>query len=275
VDYLRAAKPRVVVLFLLTVLAAMLLAGAHDWAHIVAVLAATALTIAGAAILNNCLERQTDQKMARTRIRPTASGRLKPRRALIAGLSATIAGAVAVGFSGGLLAAVLAAAGALYYVVAYTVLLKPRTALSALPGGLAGVFPAAIGWAAAGAPDSPQVLVLCGLIFVWSPAHFWSLSLSLKQQYAAAGIPTPAVAYGDQIAGLQILLSATACVALTVGVIPLELFGLPYAVVAAAAGLGFWTLSAVLGAAPTPGRAWWLYKLSGPYLAVVVISMLA
>jgi heme o synthase len=273
-DYLKSAKPRVVALFVVTVVAAMVLAGARDLLQIAAVAATTALTVAGAAILNNFFERRTDARMERTRRRPTAAGRLTPRSAFVAGLLAILAGVAGVGVAGGAVAAALAAVGAAFYVVVYTLILKPRTALSALPGGLAGVFPAVIGWAAAGAPRSPEVLVLCALIFLWSPAHFWALSLALKEQYAAAGIPTPSVAYGPQSAAVQILAAASAAVALTIAVVPAGLFGIAYAVVAVGAGLGFWALAVRLVLDPARERAWLLYKASGPYLAALVVAML-
>jgi protoheme IX farnesyltransferase len=252
----------------------MLLGGERELRRVLAVMAATALTIAGAAILNNYVERHGDARMERTRSRPTASGALAPRRALVAGVVALGVGVAGVGLSGGPLAAALAATGAAYYVVVYTIFLKPHTALSALPGGLAGVFPAAIGWAAAGAPRSSQVLVLCALIILWSPAHFWSLSLAVKEQYAAAGIPTPALAYGPRVAAIQIFAAATASVALTLAAIPLELFGPVYAVVSVAAGSAFWLLGLALAVDEGPQRARLLHKLSGPYLASVVIAML-
>ncbi len=116
-----------------------------------AVLAATALTVGGAAMLNNVIERDVDRRMERTRRRPTASGRIPPARAPLAGLAGVAAGAAALWAVAGGLAAVFALLGAVYYVVVYTLLLKPRTALSAVPGGVAGVFPALIGWAATGA----------------------------------------------------------------------------------------------------------------------------
>ena len=150
-DYVRAAQPRIVALFLVTVLAAMLLCGGPAVWRVLAVLAATALTVGGAATLNNVIERDVDRRMERTRRRPTASGRISPARATLAGLAGVAAGAAALWAVAGGLAAVFALLGAFYYVVLYTLLLKPRTALSAVPGGVAGVFPALIGWAATGA----------------------------------------------------------------------------------------------------------------------------
>ena len=135
--------------------------------------------------------------MERTRRRPIAAGRIPAQRALVIGLALVAAGSLALWAVAGGLAAAFALLGAAYYVIVYTMLLKPRTALSSVPGALAGVFPALIGWAATGAAWSPGILFLCALVFVWSPPHFWALALARGDDYRASGIPTPAIAYGE------------------------------------------------------------------------------
>ncbi len=270
--YVKAAQPRIVGLFLVTVLAALLLAGSPGVAASAAVLAATGFTVAGAAILNNVLERRADARMARTRTRPTASGALPPGRALAAGVLATAAGVVTLWLVAGGLAAMFALAGAVYYALVYTLLLKPRTALSSAPGALAGVFPALVGWAATGEPFSADVLFLCAVIFLWSPPHFWALSLARESDYRASGIPTPPTRYGERparrlIAGFFAGLSAVVAAALVTG-----LYGALYGALALAATAVLWVFVARLLAAPSPGRAWTLFKVSGPYLAVVLVA---
>ena len=79
-------------------------------------------------------------------------------------------------------------------------LLKPRTALSSLPGGLAGVFPALIGWTASGGGLTVRIVFLCVLIAVWSPPHFWALAYALQDEYLASGVPTPPVVLGETAA---------------------------------------------------------------------------
>lgn len=271
-DYVRAAQPRIVGLFLLTVLAALLLGGAPGVAQSLAVLAATGLTVAGAAVINNVLERALDARMERTRRRPTASGALPPGRALTAALVAVTAGAVALWAVAGPLAAVLALTGAAYYALFYTLVLKPHTALSSVPGALAGVFPALIGWAATGQAFSAQVLFLCGVILLWSPPHFWALSLAREDDYRASGIPTPALRYGERPARLLIASFCTALTAVVAAAWAAGLYGVLYAVVAFAATAVLWIYVAWLLAAPAPSRAWTLFKVSGPYLAVVLAA---
>lgn len=271
-DYVRAAQPRIVALFTLTVLAAMLLGGSPGPAAASAVLAATALTVAGAAILNNHLERDVDRRMARTRGRPTASGAIGTRGALVAGLAAVAAGSLALWAVAGGTAAALALGGAAYYVLVYTLVLKPRMALSSIPGSLAGAFPILIGWAATGAPPSGEVLFVCALVVVWSPPHFWALSLARDDDYRAAGIPTPATRYGGDVArrlitGFVAALAVVAAVPYATG-----LFGLPYATTALVATVLLGALTLRLQTAKSQAAAWTLFKSSGPYLAVVLVA---
>jgi heme o synthase len=275
VDYVSVMKPRLVGLFLFTVVAAMLLAGGPRPLVAAAVLAATAATVAGAAVLNNYLERDSDALMARTRRRASARGVLKPRRVLALGVALVVSGTAALYLVSGPLAAGLAAAGAVYYVLVYTLVIKPRTALSAVPGALTGVFPALIGWAAAGAPHSLGVLFLCTLIAAWSPPHFWALAFALKDEYVASRIPVPAVRYGERRSALQILQWVVALAALAVLPAAAGVFGSLYAVIVVAASLAFGFVAWRLAATRTAAMAWLLYKLSGPYLAVVMLAMLA
>ena len=274
-DYLRAAQPRVVALFLVTVLAAMLLAGTPAGWRVLVVLAATALTVGGAAILNNVIERDVDRRMERTRRRPTASGRIPPARAALAGLVGVAAGSAALWAVAGGLAAVFALLGAFYYVVLYTLLLKPGTALSAVPGGVAGVFPALIGWAATGTGWSGALLWLCVLIPVWSPPHSWALTLALEDEYRTTGVPTPPARYGDAatrrlITGFVALLTVVLAAPLGVG-----LFGAVYAAGAAGAVLVLWAFTLGLVGRATREAAWALFKVTGPCLALVLAAAVA
>jgi len=271
-DYVKAAQPRIVALFLVTVLAAMLLAGSPGALPAIAVLAATAVTVAGAAILNNVIERGTDARMERTRRRPTASGRLRPGRAFAAGLAAVAAGTVALWAVAGGLAAVFALLGAAYYVLIYTLLLKPRTALSSVPGALAGVFPALIGWAATGAPWSADILFLCAVVFVWSPPHFWALSLAREDDYRLSGIPTPTVRYGERTTRVLIVAFFAAFTVIVTAPAVTGLYGAPFIAIAVATMLVLWFFVARLLVGRTSAAAWALFKVTGPCLAAIVAA---
>jgi len=235
--------------------------------------AAAALTVAGAALLNNVAERDLDALMTRTRRRPTADGTLAPRAAQAAGLVAVAGGVAAVWLAGGALAAAFAAAGAAYYVLVYTLLIKPRSAYSSLPGGLAGAFPALIGWTAAGGGLTGSVVFLCVLIVVWSPPHFWALAFARQDDYLASGVPTPPVVLGERAAARLILAAAAALVALTMLPLVTGLYGLPYLLVVLPAGLGFLAIAVALAGRRRPGTALLLHKISGPYLAAILAAM--
>lgn len=271
-DYVRAAQPRIVALFALTTLAAMLLGGAPPAPVAAAVLAATALTVAGAAILNNHLERDLDRRMERTRGRPTATGELGPREAVAAGLGSVAAGTATLWVVAGGAAAALALAGALYYVVVYTMLLKPRTALSSVPGGLAGIFPALIGWAATGAPPSGALLFVCVLVVVWSPPHFWALVLAREGDYRASAVPTPVGRYGGGATRRLIAAFVATLGAVALAPVATGLFGGVYAPIAAAATAALWVLTLRLLTTHSARTAWTFFKASGPYLAVVLAA---
>ena len=271
-DHLEAAQPRIVGLFLVTVVAAMLLAGTPGLALVLEVAAATALTVGGAAMLNNYLERDVDTRMERTRRRPIAAGRIPARRALVLGLALVAAGSLALWALAGGLAAAFALLGAAYYVVVYTMLLKPRTPLSSIPGALAGVFPALIGWAATGAAWSGSILFLCALVFLWSPPHFWALALAREDDYRASGIPTPAVAYGESACRRLIAGFVAAVTALTLVAAASGAFGAVYLATALVAGAALWVFTARLLRRRDGRAAWALFKVTGPYLAVVVAA---
>ena len=274
-DLLRAAQPRIVALFLVTVLAALLLCGAPSPWLVLVVLAATGLTVGGAAVLNNVIERDTDRRMERTRRRPTASGRISPARAVAAGLIGVAAGSVALWATAGGLAALFALLGATYYVLVYTLLLKPHSALSAVPGGLAGVFPALIGWAATGSPWSGSILYLCVLIPVWSPPHSWALTLALEDDYLASGIPTPATSYGERVTGRLVAAFVVALSLVLAAPLVAGLYGWVYAAGAVPAALLLWAFTLRLLSRRTPGAAWTLFKVTGPCLALVLVAAVA
>ena len=185
------------------------------------------------------------------------------------------AGVLALWATGGGLAAVFALLGAAYYVLVYTLLLKPRTALSSVPGALAGVFPALIGWAATGAPWSGDILFLCSVVFVWSPPHFWALSLAREDDYRSSGIPTPAVLYGERATRLLILAFFAALTGIVTAAAVTGLYGTAYIAMALAASLVLWSFVARLLAARTSAAAWALFKVSGPCLAAIVAAAVA
>ena len=273
-DYVRLAQPRIVALFLLAVVAAMLLAGRPGVTLVAQVVAATALTVGGAAMLNNVLEAKLDRSMRRTRRRPTATGAVDARRAVLAGAAMIVVGAAALWLWAGAGAAGLALGGAAYYVAVYTLLLKPHLALSAVPGSLAGVFPPLIGWAAVGAPATASIAFLCAFIVCWSPPHSWALVLTLADEYESAGIPTPVGRYGPRATRRLIVAAVAVLTALTMAPAIAGIYGPVYLWMCLGAGAALWWLAIRLAVKRTPAASWAFFKGSGPYLAVVLVAML-
>lgn len=185
------AKLRVVSLLLLTSLGGAFLAsgGRPSAGRLVLLLVLGTFSAGGASALNQFLEREPDQFMKRTRRRPLPSGRVRhPEWVLRLGVAAVLgAVAVAIPFSPWL--AVFLGAGALIYVGIYTLWLKPRSVLNIVIGGAAGSCAVLAGSAAVGEPFHPAAVALALLVFVWTPARFWALAMTMQADYRAAGVP--------------------------------------------------------------------------------------
>src|SRR5688572_18539367 len=210
-DYVAISKPRILLLLLMVAWAAMFVAasGVPDWKAFVAVTLGGTFSTAASGAFNNVLERRRDARMGRTANRPVASGRITPLAATVYASVMALLAVVVLAAPGYTLAAALTAAAIAYYVVVYTVALKPATPHNIVIGGLAGSFPALIGWAAATGtlswPAAVPALVLALLVFLWTPAHFWSLAPLYKDDYAAAGYPMMPNVHGERSTRLQIL----------------------------------------------------------------------
>src|SRR5205085_5532810 len=177
-DLLALTKPRVMSLVVFTGLCGMLAAPApiHPILGFTAVLC-IALGAGAAGALNQWYEADLDAKMKRTAGRPLPAGRLDRQSALHFGVGLAAFSVVLMGFATNLLAAAILSLSILFYVLVYTVWLKRRTAQNIVIGGAAGAFPPLIGWAAATGDVSALPLLLFALIFLWTPPHFWALSL--------------------------------------------------------------------------------------------------
>jgi protoheme IX farnesyltransferase len=235
-DYLSLTKPRIMLLLLITEFAAMI-AAARGWPGTSLTLAALtggALSAGGAAAINCWFDRDIDAVMARTCTRPIPSGRIAPGRALAFFISLGAAGFVVLAVTSNLLAASLALAGGLFYVLVYTVWLKRSTRQNIVIGGAAGAFPPLVGWAVVSGSITLPALALFALVFFWTPPHFWSLALLLRRQYQEVGVPMlPVVSTG---AGTRRSIVAYTVVLLVVSLVPALWFGPVYFVGAAILG---------------------------------------
>jgi protoheme IX farnesyltransferase len=173
------------------------------------------------------------------------------------------------------LTAVLALVGNLFYVLVYTRLLKRSTPQNIVIGGAAGAVPPLVGWAAATGNMTLPALVLFGVVFLWTPPHFWALALLIKRDYAAAGVPMLPVVRGEDETAKQIVLYTVALVAFTLAPALWGQFGIVYLVAAGALGGCFLWLAWRLRRERTPARAALLFHYSLAYLALLFVAMAA
>lgn len=243
-------KPRVVQLIVFCALIGMLLAvpGAPDWGLLLAATAGIWL-VAGAAAAFNCLvEQRIDAKMARTAWRPTAKGQLTNTQTLV--FSAVLCGAG----SALLLVYVnpltmwLTFATFVGYAVIYTVVLKPATPQNIVIGGASGAMPPVLGWAAMRGEVGPEALILCLIIFLWTPPHFWALALYREEDYRRSGLPMLPVTHGSEFTRLHVLLYTLVLFAATL---------LPF--ISGMSGV-LYLVSAVILGAVFIGYAWALWR---------------
>ena len=276
-DYITLTKPRIIALLLVTTVATMLVADPSGpgisiviWTMLGGYLAA-----GGAGAINHYLDRDRDARMARTRGRPLVSGAIKPVHGLIFGV---ILGALAffqLWLTVNLPAAALAMAGLLGYVFVYTMWLKPMTPQNIVIGGAAGAVPPLVGWAAATGGLAVDALWPFLIVFLWTPPHFWALSLLIKDDYARTGVPMMPVARGEESTRRQILAYSVILVAVTLAPAFTGLFGVPYAVAAAALGAVFCGFALRLLRQPDRPTALRLYLWSLSYLALLFAAMAA
>ena len=206
-DFLALLKPRVMSLVVFTGIAGLVAApgGIHPVIAVVAVLAIAVAAGASGAI-NMWCERDIDARMERTRHRPLPAGRMRPETALPFGVILAGASVMVMALGVNWTAAALLALAIGFYVFVYTIWLKRRTAWNIVIGGAAGAFPPMIGWAAVTGEVGTGAVALFALIFMWTPPHFWALSLYRRDDYERAGIPMLPVVAGDRETRRQILL---------------------------------------------------------------------
>jgi len=243
-DFLALTKPRVMSLVVFSGLCGMLVAPvqlppALGFTAILCI----AIGAGACGALNQWYEVDVDAKMRRTAKRPLPAGRMERQSALHFGVGLAGFSVLLMGLATNWLAATLLAASILFYVLVYTVWLKPRTAQNIVIGGAAGAFPPLIGWVAATGHVATLPLLLFAIIFLWTPPHFWALSLFVRSDYAAAGIPMLPVVAGVESTRRQIFLYSLPMAGAAVAPWPLGLAGLVYGVCAAVLSFVFLVLA--------------------------------
>ena len=245
--YVALTKPRVIELLLVTTLPTMILAeGGFPSAWLVIATLIGGAAAAGAANVLNCyLDRDIDQVMNRTKRRPLVTGELTPRSALIFGLVLTVASLAWLALLVNVPSALLTGGAIAIYVIGYTMILKRRTPQNIVWGGAAGCMPVLIGWSSVTGGVSWAAALLFGVIFFWTPPHYWPLSMKFAKDYAKAGVPMlPVVAKETKVAK-EMIAYTVAMIACSLLLVPVAGMTWVYAVVASV--LGLWFLASCIG----------------------------
>jgi protoheme IX farnesyltransferase len=271
-DYLSLLKLRIVLLLDATAVCVMIPAahGHPRLSAVVAVLAGGTLAAGGAHAINCWFDRDIDAEMSRTRRRPLPSGRIPPWHALAIGVVLNVLAFAVLWAGANLLAAGLALAGTLIYVFVYTVWLKRSTPQNIVIGGAAGAIPPLVGWAAATGRLDATALALFGVIFFWTPPHFWALAQMIKADYARAHVPMLPAIGGERSAKRQSIVYA----ALTTVVSVIPFFtgsaGPIYLAGAAVLGIGLVGITVL----DLQGRGWTRRVFSYSLVYVALLFML-
>ena len=275
-DFVALLKPRVMSLVVFTAIAGLVVApGAlHPVLAVIAVLC-IAVGAGAAGAINMWYDRDIDAMMARTSARPLPAGRMTPGDALGFGAVLAVGSVSVMALAVNWTAAALLALTIAFYVFVYTIWLKRRTPQNIVIGGAAGAFPPMIGWAAVTGDVGLGAISLFALIFMWTPPHFWALSLYKSGDYAAAGIPMLPVVAGTGETKRQIVLYALLLVPVSLVPSFLGVTGIVYAAVAAAMSLAFLILTWRLWRAKDEASAPRLFGFSILYLFVLFATMIA
>ena len=275
-DYVTLTKPRVMSLLLLTGGAAVFVGagGVPAWSVFALTMIGLALACGGSAALNHYLDRDIDPLMgARTAKRPVASGRVPPHVALEFGIALSAVSFVLLDALVNLPTALLALAGNLFYVLVYTRWLKRTTPQNIVIGGAAGAVPPLVGYAGAAGHLGWAAAAMFGIVFLWTPPHFWALALMIREHYAKARVPMLPVVRGDRETARQIAWYTVALVAATLLPVAFGVFGLVYALPALVLGAIFAWSAFRLWRQTTRTRAVALFHYSLLYLALLFVAM--
>ncbi|WP_310241098.1 heme o synthase [Microbacterium sp. BE35] len=272
-------KPRVMELLLVVTAPMMFLAGQSlpdPWLFL-GTLIGGAMSAAAASSFNMYLDRDIDAQMQRTASRPLVTGEITPRAALVFSWTLAVMSTVWLWLLINAATAALSAFAIFFYVVVYTMILKRRTTQNIVWGGIAGCFPVLIGWAAVTGSVAWPSVALFLVVFFWTPAHYWPLSMRYSEDYRRVGVPMlGAVRGGRQVAG-QVVVYTFATVACSLVLIPIGRMGLIYTAVAILAG-GYFAAEAVflLVASKDPRRQprpMRVFHASNVYLTVLFVAV--
>ncbi len=276
--YVALTKPRVLELLLVSTVPVMFLAqgGLPDLWLVLATVIGGSMSAGSAAAFNMYLDRDIDAHMHRTENRPLVTGEVTPRGALVFSWTLAVGSTVWLLLTTNWLAATLSAVAIFFYVVIYTMILKRRTEQNIVWGGIAGCFPVLIGWAAVTESLDWPALILFLLVFLWTPPHYWPLSMKYRGDYEDVDVPMLGATRNASQVGLQVILYAWATIVCSLLLIPIAHMGLVYSV--SAVVFGGWFIyeshrlynQSVRGLQPRPMR---VFHASITYLTLIFVAV--
>jgi heme o synthase len=275
-DLITLTKPRIISLLLVTTVAPMFItpAGLPSVTRVLWVLLGGYLMAGGASAINMWFDRDIDDKMTRTRLRPIPAGRISPPAGLAFGIGLGLLAFLVFWYRVNTLSACLALGGLLFYVFIYTIWLKRSSPQNIVIGGAAGAFPPLVGWTAMTGSLDLAAIYLFAIVFYWTPPHFWALALIKQGEYAKAGVPMLPVVHGEGRTKFEMLAYTLILLPLTVMPAFFGAMGAFYGIAAALLGarLLWYCLRLVRSGATTP-IAWRMYRYSLLYLALLFLAM--
>ncbi len=278
--YVALTKPRVMELLLVTTLPTMIFAerGFPDVLTMIATMVGGALAAGSSASFNCYIDRDIDKVMKRTEKRPLVTGEVTPREALVFSWVIGVLSIAILALGTNLLAAGLGVLAIFFYVVIYSLILKRRTEQNIVWGGIAGCFPVLIAWAAVRETIEWPAIVLFLIIFLWTPPHYWPLSLKYKRDYQAAEVPMLGAVASARMVSIQVVLYAWATVVCSLLLVPMGWAGIVYTAVAVVTGGWFVYESHVLYVESqkpeyNDKKAMKVFHLSITYLTLLFVAL--
>ena len=273
--YARLTKPRIVLLLVITTIPAMILADGglpSPWLILATVLGGSVVA-GGANAMNMYFDRDIDELMLRTRDRPVPAGQIEPEKAALFGLALALGGFLFLEWTVNLLAATLTLAAFGFYVLVYTIVLKRVTSLNIVIGGAAGAMPPVIGWAAVNNELAVPALIMFAIVTLWTPPHFWALSLNYSRDYERAGVPMLPVVAGPVQTKRQIFAYSVALFVVSLLLAFWSAAGVVYFAAACALGGGFVYFALRLLLSSSPRAAADLFRYSIAYLGLLFCAI--
>lgn len=276
-SYFALTKPRIIELLLVTTLPAMVVAanGVPPLDLAFWTLLGGALSAGGANAINCYVDRDIDRVMPRTKRRPLPAEEIDPRRALAFGTALGTIAFLLLWAMVNLASALIATAALAFYVFVYTIVMKRSTPQNIVIGGAAGAAPVLVGWSAVTGTVEVPALMMFGIIFYWTPPHFWALAMRYEKEYAAAGVPMMPVVYGRKETAKHIVLYSLLLLALCLALYSVAQLAWIYLFAALSLNVAFIALSVKLYRDTTPRVAWTLFRFSIYYLALLFAAMAA